>query len=131
MTRRPFQFTGRIRSFKFAFSGLWTMLTSQHNAWIHACATVAVVAAGLVCGVSRAEWCWLVLAIMAVWTAEALNTAFEYLADVASPEFHPLVKSAKDVAAGAVLIAALGAVVIGLLVLGPHLLKLIRIREVI
>jgi diacylglycerol kinase (ATP) len=71
---------------------------------------------------STGEWCWIVLAIMSVWTAEALNTAFEFLADVASPEFHPLVQQAKDVAAGAVLLSAIGAAVIGLLVLGPPLL---------
>ena len=59
---------------------------------------------------------------MGVWTAEALNTAFEFLCDVASPEFHPTVERAKDVAAGAVLLAAMGAVVIGLLVLGPHVM---------
>ena len=123
---RPFQFTGRIRSFKFAFVGIRTMLKSQHNAWVHACATVAVVTTGLFLSVSAAEWCWLVLAIMAVWTAEALNTAFEFLADVASPEFHPLVKHSKDVAAGAVLISAIGSVIIGLLVFGPHVLGLIR-----
>ena len=61
------------------------------------------------------------LAIVSVWTAEALNTAFEFLCDVASPEFHPLVAKAKDVAAGAVLITAVGASLVGLLVLGPHL----------
>jgi diacylglycerol kinase (ATP) len=122
-TTRPFRFTGRIRSFKYAFAGLWTMLRSQPNAWIHACATVAVVCAGLVAGVSPAEWCCLVLAIMAVWTAEALNTAFEFLADVASPDFHPLVKHAKDVAAAAVLISAIGAAVIGIHVLGPHVVN--------
>jgi diacylglycerol kinase (ATP) len=64
--------------------------------------------------------------MMAVWSAEALNTAFEFLADAASPGYHPLVKHAKDVAAGAVLIAAAGAAIIGLLVLGPHVLALIR-----
>ena len=123
---RPFEFAGRIRSFTFAFAGIWTMLKTQHNARVHACATVAVVVAGVIFGVSAAEWCWLVLAIMAVWTAEALNTAFEFLADVASPDFHPLVKHAKDVAAGAVLISAIGAVVIGLLILGPHVLLLTK-----
>ncbi|MDD5707510.1 MAG: diacylglycerol kinase family protein [Kiritimatiellae bacterium] len=123
---RPFQFTGRIRSFKFAFAGIWTMLKTQHNAWIHAVATLGVVASGIFFGVSAAEWCWLVLAVMAVWTAEALNTAFEFLADVASPEFHPLVKHSKDVAAGAVLISAIGAVAVGLLVLGPHAMKWIE-----
>lgn len=121
-----FQFTGRIRSFKYALVGIWTMLKTQHNAWVHAFATVAVVVAGLVLGLTPAEWCWIALAIVSVWIAEALNTAFEFLADVASPDFHPLVKSSKDVAAGAVLISALGAVVIGLLVLGPHVLKLMK-----
>jgi diacylglycerol kinase (ATP) len=76
--------------------------------------------------VSRADWLALVLAIVSVWTAEALNTAFEFLCDVASPEFHPLVEKAKDVAAGAVLICALGAVVIGTLVLGPPLLAALQ-----
>jgi diacylglycerol kinase (ATP) len=102
------------------------MLKSQHNAWVHACATVTVVAAGLFFGISVSEWCWLVLAIMAVWTAEALNTAFEFLADVAVSEFHPLVERSKDVAAGAVLISAIGSVIIGLLVLGPYVIELIK-----
>lgn len=118
---RPFQFTGRIRSFKFAFVGLWTMLKTQHNAWIHAAATLTVIAAGTFFSLSAAHWCLLTLAIMAVWTAEALNTAFEFLADVASPEFHPTVKHAKDIAAAAVLISAIGAVAIGSLVFWPHL----------
>ena len=119
---RPFQFSGRIRSFKYAFIGIWTMLKSQHNAWIHACATVTVILAGFFFQVTSTEWCLLVLAIMSVWTAEALNTAFEFLADAASPDFHPLVKKAKDIAAGAVLLSAIGAVIIGALVFGPHLL---------
>ncbi len=102
------------------------MLKTQHNAWIHAMATAAIAVLGVFFGLSDGEWCWLVLAVMAVWTAEALNTAFELLADVASPEFHPLVKQAKDVAAGAVLIAAIGSAVIGVLVLGPYVLRVLR-----
>jgi diacylglycerol kinase (ATP) len=123
---KPFSFTGRIRSFKYAFVGIWTMLKSQKNAWVHAFATVTVVTVGFVLGISPAEWCWLVLAIIAVWMAEALNTAIEYLADVASPEFHPLVKKAKDVAAGAVLISAIGAIIIGIIIIGPYVLKLMK-----
>lgn len=98
------------------------MLRSQHNAWIHALATICVLAAGAVFGVSRVEWLAITLAIVAVWSAEALNTAFESLCDVASPEFHPMVERAKDVAAGSVLIAAAGAVVIGLLIFCPRLM---------
>ena len=102
------------------------MLRTQHNAWVHAVATGVVIAMGVVLRLSPGEWCWIVLAIVAVWTAEALNTAFEFLTDVASPGFHPVAGKAKDVAAGAVLLAACGAVVIGLLVLGPHLLRLLQ-----
>jgi diacylglycerol kinase (ATP) len=92
------------------------MVASQHNARLHAVATVVVTGAGALVGLSWPEWCWIVLAIVSVWTAEALNTAFEFLTDVASPTFHPIAGKAKDVAAGAVLLAAGGAVVIGALV---------------
>jgi diacylglycerol kinase (ATP) len=121
----PFTFSGRVRSFKHAIAGVITMLGSQHNAWLHALATLVVCAIGLGFGFTRAEWCWIVLAIVAVWTAEALNTAFEFLADVASPDFHPVVKKAKDVAAGAVLISAIGSAVIGALVFAPYLTALV------
>ncbi len=114
-------FDGRIRSVKFALRGIRTMVASQHNAWIHAAATVVVVAAGLFVGLSGSEWPWIVLAIGSVWTAEALNTAFEFLTDVASPDFHPLAEKAKDVAAGAVLLAAIGAAIIGGLVFWPKI----------
>ena len=114
-------FTGRLRSIRYALRGIAVMIRSQHNAWIHALATALVVIGGLVVRLSTAEWCWIVLAVMAVWTAEALNTAFEFLTDVASPSFHPLAGKAKDVAAGAVLISAIGSVLIGVLVFGPHL----------
>jgi diacylglycerol kinase (ATP) len=117
-----FTFTGRVRSVRCALAGIRVMVASQHNAWIHAAATVAVLGAGLHFRLGRGDWCWVILAVIAVWTAEALNTAFEFLTDVASPAFHPLAAKAKDVAAGAVLITAAGAVAIGLLVFGPHVL---------
>jgi diacylglycerol kinase (ATP) len=119
----PHSFTlaGRFRSLLCACRGIRVMLTTQQNAWIHLGATCAVVVAAVVLRVSATESCLLTLAMMAVWTAEALNTAFEFLTDVASPSFHPLAEKAKDVAAGAVLITAIGAVVVGLIVFGPHL----------
>ncbi len=123
---RPFEFTGRIRSFKYAFRGIGIMIRSQHNAWIHALATALVIGAGLFVHLARLEWNWILLAIMAVWTAEALNTAFEFLADATNPTFHPLIGKAKDVAAGAVLIAALGSAAIGVMILGPHLLEAMK-----
>ena len=116
-----FSVSARMRSFIYAGRGIRTMLFSQHNAWVHAVATVLVIAAGMAAGLNRLEWFVLVLAIVAVWTAESINTAFEFLCDVASPDFHPLVEKAKDVAAGAVLITAVGATAIGMLIFLPYL----------
>ena len=121
---KPFQFSGRIRSFRHAIAGVLRMIQCQHNAWIHAAATLVVLAAAFVLRISAADWCWIILAISIVWTAEALNTAFEFLTDAASPEFHPLVRDAKDVAAGAVLLTATAAVVIGSIVFWPYVEKL-------
>ncbi len=121
-----FTIRGRLQSFRYAWYGLVLMLRSQHNAWLHAFASVCILVSGGLFRLTAGEWCWVILAIVAVWTAEALNTALEFLADAATSEFHPLVKCAKDVAAGGVLISALGSVIIGLLVLGPHLLEFLR-----
>jgi diacylglycerol kinase (ATP) len=120
--RQPFRVSARLRSFRHALHGIAAVLQSQHNAWIHAAASMLVVGTGLAIGLGRLEWCALVLAMVAVWAAEALNTAFEALCDVASPSLHPMVERAKDVAAGAVLIAAIGAAITGGLVFAPHLL---------
>jgi diacylglycerol kinase (ATP) len=122
---RPFQFTGRVRSFRNAIAGILRMIRCQHNAWVHAAATLVVLVAAFLLRVSTADWCWIILAISIVWTAEALNTAFEFLADAASPEFHPLVRDAKDVAAGAVLLTAVAAAIIGALVFWPYLARLL------
>jgi diacylglycerol kinase (ATP) len=121
----PFSLAARCRSFVYAGRGIRALLASQHNAWIHGVASVVVLILGLGLGVSRLEWMGLVFALVAVWTAEALNTAFECLCDVVSPDFHPLVKTAKDIAAGAVLIASLGAIATGGLVFGPHLSRVL------
>ncbi len=124
-----FSITGRIKSFRYAIQGIILMVKSQHNAWLHATASFLVLVAAAFFHLSSGEWCWMVIAIMTVWTAEALNTAFEFLADVASPEFHPLVEKAKDVAAGAVLISSCGSVVIALLILGPYVLRFLGLVE--
>ncbi|MFT5444381.1 MAG: diacylglycerol kinase [Myxococcota bacterium] len=122
-----FTLEGRVASFGYAFRGLALVARSQHNAWIHAVATVAVVTLGLIFSVSRMEWCVLVLAIGAVWIAEALNTALELLADAVSLEAHPLVGQAKDAAAGGVLIAAIASALVGVLVLAPHCLRILGV----
>lgn len=116
-----FSFRDRAKSFRHAFAGIGFMLQTQHNAWLHGVATVAVVAAGLAVDLPASDWKWLVLTIAMVWVAEAMNTAFEHLCDVVSPDFHASVKIAKDVAAGAVLICAIGAVAMGWLIFRPYL----------
>jgi diacylglycerol kinase (ATP) len=120
-----FTVAARVKSVGYALAGIATMLRTQHNAWIHLAATIAVVLLAFWFALSAAEWVAVIIAIVIVWCAEALNTAFELLCDVASPEFHPLVKQAKDVAAAAVLIAAAGAAGVGLLVFGPRLTALL------
>lgn len=116
-----FSISARLKSFGHALGGLGFMLRTQHNAWIHLAATGFVVAFGLWLGLAPHDWRWLVLAIALVWVAEIVNTAFEHLCNVIQPEFHVGVKAAKDVAAGAVLVAAFAAAVIGLLVFLPYL----------
>ena len=118
---RGFSFRERAGSFRHAFSGLGFMLRTQHNAWLHAVATLLAVAAGVALGLGAADWKWLVLTIVMVWVAETMNTAFEHLCDVVSPDHHASVKIAKDVAAAAVLICALGAVVMAWLIFAPYL----------
>ncbi|MBN1433236.1 diacylglycerol kinase family protein, partial [Candidatus Fermentibacterales bacterium] len=94
---------------------------TQANARIHLVATVAVVFLGLVLGISLTDWCLVIAAASMVWAAEALNSALELLADYTAPKWHPLIEQAKDVAAGAVLLTAIGALLIGVLVFVPYL----------
>jgi len=110
-----------VTSFRFAFRGIGALLRTQANARIHFAATLAVIVAGLVLGITRLEWCAISSAVGLVWIAEGLNTAIECVVDLASPDVHPLAGRAKDIAAGAVLIAALIAAIIGALVFCPHL----------
>ena len=111
---------GRRKSFACALRGIAVLLRTQVNARIHVLATVLVVAAGFALRIPRGEWVALAFAIGMVWIAEALNTALEALADRISREHDETIRRAKDVAAGAVLLAAITAAIIGLLVLGPH-----------
>jgi len=116
-----FSLKDRLQSFRHAGAGICFMLKTQHNAWIHLLITLIVCLAGLWFRLGSADWRWLLVSIILVWVAETTNTAFEYLCDVVSPEFHVSVARAKDIAAGAVLICAGGAVALGLLTFWPYL----------
>ena len=107
----------RIKSFEHAFAGLWFVLKTQKNAWLHTVATGFVVILALWLHIPLIEWAILFLAIGSVWTAEFINTALEAIVDLASPEHHPLAKVGKDVGAAAVLISSFFAALIGLFLL--------------
>jgi diacylglycerol kinase len=116
----------RLKSLAHALHGLDHIVRTQPNARLHLLAAALVCAAGVYFGLGRAEWLWISVAIVLVWSAEAFNTALEQLADALHPGLHPGIGRAKDVAAAAVLIAAMGAAAIGLLVFVPHLAGLGR-----
>ena len=118
-----FSVTARLKSFTYAFAGFAFMLRTQHNAWLHLLATVAVVALGLALNVSADDWRWLIAAIALVWIAETVNTAFEHLCDVVQPEFHASVQRSKDIAAAAVLVCAIASALLGAITFAPYVLR--------
>ena len=117
---------GLIRSFGYAIAGIVQLIRRQRNAQIHLFVTIIVCLASLAWGLSRMEWVALILTIAMVLGMEAVNTAVESVVDLASPEYHPLAKQAKDVAAGGVLLVAIGAACVALLLFGGRLLDLAR-----
>jgi diacylglycerol kinase len=116
----------RVQSFRNALTGLWYVIRTQRNAWIHAIASIAVLSLGLWLKVEARDWALVILAVAMVWTAEFLNTALEAVVDLASPQRHPLAQVGKDVGAAAVLISAMTSILIGVLILGPPLWERIR-----
>ena len=119
-------FVRLFKSLACALQGVVFLVRTQPNAQLHLLAAVLVSSAGVVLGLGLEEWLWITVAIVLVWSAEAFNTALEQLADALHPEQHPEIGRAKDVAAAAVLIIALGAAAIGMLVFVPHLVDLMR-----
>ena len=113
----------RYHSFGHAFRGFWYVLRTQRNAWIHAVIATIVFFLSLWLRLDARDWTIIILTTAMVFTAEFLNTAIEAVVDLASPEKHPLAKVGKDVGAAAVLIAALAAILVGVLLLGPPLLS--------
>lgn len=120
-----FSIKQRANSFIYASKGLKLFFTTQHNSWIHLFAAFGVIAAGIFFSITRTEWLFVITAIGLVLVTEVLNTAIEYLIDFISPEYNEIAGKVKDLAAGAVLLAALTAAGIGLLVFGPYLLELL------
>ncbi len=109
----------RLKSFRYAFQGIFDVIRHTPNMKIHLGVGAAVVICGFVFSVSITEWCLLILSICCVLAAETFNSAIEYLTDRVSTEHHPLSGKAKDASAGAVLLIALGTATVGLIIFVP------------
>ena len=111
----------RIRSFKYAFNGLFILIKDEPNARIHLLAALGVLVLGIYFKLSSVDWLFICVAISLVFAFELINAALENLCDKLSEAPHPLIKKAKDLAAGAVLISALSSIIIGVLVFSKYL----------
>ena len=118
---KPFSARARARSFGHAWRGIIQAVKTQHNMWLQLLITAGAIVLGILLHLNRGDWLWLIAAIGMVIGAELVNTAIESLCDVVSSAPHPGIAKAKDIAAGAVLVAALAAGAIGVLVFWPHL----------
>jgi len=112
-----------VSSFRNALSGLSELLRTQRNARIHLAITLSMTGLAAWLRLPARDWALLGVAAALVWTAELINTALEAVVDLATKEWQPLARDAKDLGAAAVLIAAVGAAVVGVLVLGPPLVR--------
>ncbi len=122
---KSFSFRQRIRSFGYAFRGILFMIKTEHNFRIHLTITVLVIIAGFLFHITLTEWILVTFAIGMVLSAETFNSAIEQLTDLASPDFHPKAGRIKDLAAGAVLLSAIAAFLIGVLIFAPKILVLL------
>lgn len=122
MKNRGFTLRKRLASFRYAFNGIRLLIQKEHNAWIHSFVAICVVIAGCFLGLSQMEWIAIVIVIGAVLAAEAINSSIEALADLVSPDYNEAIKRTKDLAAGAVLIMAIAAAIVGFIIFVPKLL---------
>ena len=117
----------QLRSFGYAWKGIQSCVGKEQNLSFHLIAAMAVIIAGIVLGITRTEWIMVVMCIGTVIAAELFNTAIEKLVDLVSPERHPVAGQVKDIAAGAVLICAVAAAIIGLIIFIPYFFEIASI----
>lgn len=125
-TEKELNIRSRLKSFKYAFTGIYTLIREEPNAKIHLLAALAVLVAGSFCQLSLGEWAIIGFSITLVFVAEMINTALEKMCDLVTRETNPEIKKIKDIAAGAVLLCACTAVICGLCIFGPRLLLLFK-----
>lgn len=124
-TKKEFNIIKRAKSFVYAGRGIYIFIKTTHNAWIHLIILAVVIFFGFYFGITQSEWVSLIIVAGLVLVSEAFNTAIEIDIDLTSPNFHPYAKDTKDVSAGAVLISAIIAIIVGVLIFGKYLLILI------
>ena len=124
MTTEKFSIRKRIKSFQYAFRGIFILFKQEHNARIHLVAAIAAITLGTVFEIQTYEWFIIIFAIVLVIAAELFNSALEQLADAVTKEIHPAIRNAKDMAAGGVLVISIGAAIVGLIIFVPYILKL-------
>lgn len=125
-TKHEFGLVKRALSFAHASRGIYVFIKATPNAIVHLIIFTIAILMGIFFGIERTEWLFLIFAGGFVLTAEAFNTAIEIDINLTSPEYHPYAKDTKDVAAGAVLVAAVTAAIIGLVIFVPYALPLIK-----
>ncbi len=123
MKEEKFSIRKRVRSFGYAFEGIRTLLRDEHNSRIHLAAMIVAIMLGFALDISATEWCIVALCCGGVLMAEAMNSAIEAIADLVSPEYHPLIKKAKDVGAAGVLMMAIAAATAGLIIFLPQVVR--------
>ncbi|HSE56954.1 MAG TPA: diacylglycerol kinase family protein [Candidatus Paceibacterota bacterium] len=121
--RKQFSVAARAHSLRYALRGIYLFFKSQHNAWVQLVIAIIVVVAGFFFAITSMEWIFVIFSIMAVFSAEAFNTAIEIHMNLTSPNPHPHARDTKDVAAGAVLLTVIGAIIVGFLVFTPYIIS--------
>jgi diacylglycerol kinase (ATP) len=123
---QKFSLVSRLRSFKFAFKGVFLLFKNEHNAWIHALAAIVAISFGFYFKITQNEWIAVIFLIGFVFSAEAFNSAIEKLVDKISPEYNETAGNIKDLAAGAVLFAAIAAAIAGIVIFAPYFARLVN-----
>lgn len=123
-SNQPFSIRKRIQSFSYALRGIRWLLSTEHNARIHLLALILVVVAGFYFGIEPLEWVLVILVSGFVFSAEAFNSSLEYLADEVSEQHRERIGKSKDLAAAAVLIAAIAALFVGGFIFLPRFIAL-------
>ncbi len=118
---RSFSIASRTNSLKYALRGIYLFFKTQHNAWVQLAIAIVVIGTGCFFSITKIEWLLVILSITTVFVAEAFNTAIEIHMNLTSPNPHPHARDTKDVAAGAVLLTAVGAGIVGIIIFSPYL----------